>query len=979
MDMSNEEPDNKRARSAQQDGDDLLKGLESILADEGISLDATEEDIDSLLGDDDPADEDPINSPASRNRTPNRSTHSDRRNRDRAAFNNVYAQMQTTALSIEISSDQLTATLTRITSTTKYEDIIRFIRSENIQTGIDYEGIRSAVHSAHRSQLVENLVVARGRSTKVLREASISYLLPPETMNKRNVSDKLTDFELLKHVLESPHIEAIRSYRGVVWPVKPGDIISRINPAEIEIGENIYGEPIELNSDEEVYLPLGDNTDLSDDGLTCVATIYGYAGLIDGAPTVLPPIWISPDGMVANFVYIAPPEGVRQPVPSVEEILFLLEIMWVTSGLMEKQIQLIQQRLERAHPLPSTLPIAEGIHAVAGDDAQIHYAFDTYSVPSWNQIESLISMSSAGEISNALDEIFSDHSASTFTAVVTGQTVMEKSPASEGLAGQTIRGEEILPKPGDDLPLEVGSNLSIDENGLRCRAEYFGFLSLKWDVQVMLLSPIWVTPDKTCAYFLNFPQGATPVYPKLEEIQELLYQQGINFGFNPDHWVEKRAALSRGEVEDHLILLAQGNPAETGRDASFQWEVNVQDEKKIGKFLDDGSIDFRERDLITLVQENDIIGRLIPPMAGKSGRDVYGNELPPPPQINIEVTIDARIFAETEEEGVIAFFASAAGGVSMRTKEKEKDGRISQRIDISVNPISKISGNVDYTTGNVEFNGDVMIEGSVQQQFSVRATGSVTIGGYIEAGAYVTAGKNIVVKRGVIGASTELIAGGSIAAKYVQEATLRSGSDIRIGSHLFNASVRSGGQIVVTGKGEGKSRALVGGLAWGARGILARSIGSPYNTNTRLVTGVNPESLERIEQIRANIHSCNQKQINLLSIIGVSSVDVSLIKQKLSYCRTNEEKQKILSTVKRIAKIAELVKSLEEELEEIADSQRRLSLQSSINVQGKLFSGVELRIGELTHSIIEDEQRIGYRLVQEEDEQEIQAGPYKAR
>jgi len=231
----------------------------------------------------------------------------------------------------------------------------------------------------------------------------------------------------------------------------------------------------------------------------------------------------------------------------------------------------------------------------------------------------------------------------------------------------------------------------------------------------------------------------------------------------------------------------------------------------------------------------------------------------------------------------------------------------------------------------------------------------------------------------VIGASTELIAGGSIAAKYVQEATLRSGSDIRIGSHLFNASVRSGGQIVVTGKGEGKSRALVGGLAWGARGILARSIGSPYNTNTRLVTGVNPESLERIEQIRANIHSCNQKQINLLSIIGVSSVDVSLIKQKLSYCRTNEEKQKILSTVKRIAKIAELVKSLEEELEEIADSQRRLSLQSSINVQGKLFSGVELRIGELTHSIIEDEQRIGYRLVQEEDEQEIQAGPYKAR
>ncbi len=979
--MSGEKFDKKRAEAEVSNGESLLEGLESLLAEEGLSLEGEidEEELDLLLEGDGDLGEEIKGEPAPRNRSRSaqRSKGTERRSRDRADFHNLDTQMQVAPLGVIVSQDQLTATLSHITEDHDYETVIELIRSRGISHGIDYVAIRSAINSARRGISCRELVIARGHPPQRIKEASTVYRLPVEVMQKKKPSDKMTDFELLKHILEGRHIEAIRSYRGVVRPVIPGDVITEIIPAEIEPGVTVFGTPFDLEQDDEVYLQIGDNTDLSEDGLSCVASIYGYAGILDGVPTVLPPIWISPDRMDAYFVFIAPAEGYAQPAPSIEDLNYLLEMMWISNGIMEKQVLLIQQRLERAHPLPSLLPIAQGHHEVPGDNAQIHYTFDPYSILSWNQIEAVQSMQSPEEICEALDAIYSDPAAPTFTAMGTGHTLIEKTPATVGVTGVDIQGEEVVPKPGDDLQIEFGSFLYLDKNGLRCRAEVFGYVCLQWDIQVRLLPPLWITPDKTRAYFLNLPQGSSPRYPQLNEIEALFQQYDITYGFDPERWLSALGQLKKGEQNDYLILIAEGEPAQTGRDAYFEWNVDVLEEKKIGKVLEDGSIDFRERDLITLVQENDLLGRLIPPLPGTEGKDIFGNPLSPPPHVNIEVVIDSHVYAKPEQDGVIGFFASKDGGISVLSKDKEANGRRSRRIDISINSISSIDGDVDYTTGNIDFNGDVVIDGSVQQQFSVRATGSVTIGGYVESGAYITAGKNIVVKRGVIGDTTELIAGASIITKYVQESTVRAGGDIRVGSYIFNASVRAGGQVVVSGKGEGKSRALVGGLVWGGRGILAKSIGSPYNTNTKLVAGINPDSVERIDKIRANLITCGEKQEALLAHIGLSSMDIAQVKKKLSFCRTDKDKQKILQVVKRIAHVAELEDSLQQELEDIADRQRKTSLRTVISIHGKLFAGVELRIGELTHLINEDLQNISFGIVQSDDEQTIQVGPFR--
>jgi hypothetical protein len=81
--------------------------------------------------------------------------------------------------------------------------------------------------------------------------------------------------------------------------------------------------------------------------------------------------------------------------------------------------------------------------------------------------------------------------------------------------------------------------------------------------------------------------------------------------------------------------------------------------------------------------------------------------------------------------------------------------------------------------------------------------------------------------------------------------------------------------------------------------------------------------------------------------------------------------------VKCIAKVAELEQSLQKELEEIAETQRKLALRTNISVHSQLSAGAELRIGELTKIVHDDENNISFSLVEENDKQTIKMGPYK--
>ena len=94
-----------------------------------------------------------------------------------------------------------------------------------------------------------------------------------------------------------------------------------------------------------------------------------------------------------------------------------------------------------------------------------------------------------------------------------------------------------------------------------------------------------------------------------------------------------------------------------------------------GRILDDGSIDLRDRNLISVVQDGELLGRLHPALPGVTGRDALGDEILPPALTEIEVVPDARVEAREEGDGIIAYHARTSGGVSSTEETRGNRGR----------------------------------------------------------------------------------------------------------------------------------------------------------------------------------------------------------------------------------------------------------------------------------------------------------------
>jgi len=740
--------------------EDILGDLESLLDEEGAGLvlpdeDLTEGDLNDLFDEDeDGADDD---QPATSSRT-GREARQERKQRDKEDYRNLEAHLQATPVGLVVSEDKMAVRVSRITSENSVEEILALLKREKITYGIDHEGVRAALAKANTGQNQFEVTVARGQLPKVLEETHIVHHLPSELIT--DPAEQKTDFERLKRLMWGEYLEACKNWHGPVKMVRKGDLVAELKHAETQLGADVFGAEVGLDGREGVVLEVGDNVTLSEDGTRAIADLYGYAGLLAGKLTVVPPIWMSSDHMEARFIFYSSRKA--PPVPTEEDINELLEMKWIEYGVMEKQVELICQRLAEKQALPTTVPLAQGTPEIHGGDAQINYSFDPFELIKWNQLQSLLNAKAPEAIQHNLAELYDgeEECAIRFKAVRPGEVVAEKLPASMGVIGTDIQGEEVTPREGNDVPLEVGEGLAIDQDQLRARAEFYGYIALRWDIETNVLSPLWISPDRTAVYFLNLPQAQNPRYPSVADMQALMDKEAIVHGFVPERWAEILAELEEGKhSKNYVILIAQGTLAQPGSDAEFEWMVQVDDDKP-GRIMEDGSIDFRDRNLNTIVKEGDMLGKLVPPKVGVGGKDVFGNELQPPSPLNIEVVTDSRIYAEPVEGGAMAFYCETGGGISTDSEIKKMKGRSHKRINIGVYPISNIEGDIDYSTGNIDFNGDVVVGGSVQSQFSVKATGTVTIGGYVEAGAYVTAGQDILIQR----ASSERVLNWSPAA-----------------------------------------------------------------------------------------------------------------------------------------------------------------------------------------------------------------------
>ncbi len=431
-----------------------------------------------------------------------------------------------------------------------------------------------------------------------------------------------------------------------------------------------------------------------------------------------------------------------------------------------------------------------------------------------------------------------------------------------------------------------------------------------------------IQKDKMNAYLEATPASGNGIPCSLEMAKSILLEKGVVFGVDEKQIVEALLEKNWGKE----VLVAQGKPAVDGKDAIIEYKFISPKDKLLPQADETGSIDFREMGLVNNITKGTILVVRTPPMAGESGTDVLGHELVPRAGKDFALPKGKNTIGNDEGTVLIAMI----------------DGQISV-IDrkVSVSPVIQLNGDVDFSTGNIDFIGSVLIRGNINSGFIVKAEGDIEVGGFVES-AEVTAGGNILVKGGIkSGAKGFVKAGENLTARFIENSRAEAGQDIIVKEGIMQSYVRAGGNIKVSDK----KATIVGGVVQAAQMVEAKVLGSHLATRTIVEVGVNPyyrEEYQNIIKTRTEKKKIVDNLNNNMQAFQRSGIAPQNLPEnkRLALLKTLDEFKKIKE---ELATYDERIIFLEEELNRIKSARVR-----ALEVA---YPGVRISIGSAIYII----------------------------
>lgn len=410
----------------------------------------------------------------------------------------------------------------------------------------------------------------------------------------------------------------------------------------------------------------------------------------------------------------------------------------------------------------------------------------------------------------------------------------------------------------------------------------------------------------------------------VDEIMLALSEQNIEITPDVEARVEKViACLGDPTQAKNKLVLAQATPAQPGTDGFFQWIDALDPEKRLVPIeaedkAETGRSSFYEHSGLIVAKESDTLGVHHSPTEGKPGRNVLGRSIEPQPVNDVNLTPGKNVKLLPDGKTFVA----------------ECDGMpVIQNDVLNIDPVLTIDGAVDFSTGNVQYGGDVNIAGDVKDLFAVTAEGDINIGGTVEA-ASIECGGSLAVKRGVTGKEKGVLkVKGNLSAKYLSNVDVWVGGDIEIGSEIVNTNLNCRGKITLA-KG-----AIHGGQVTAAGSIESPSIGSTAGVRTIVRVGIDPFLEEQIKQIEEVVSQANER-------IAILMPEAKTI---LDLCRGKPND--------RVKKLAQEIRSCKEQIEELQPQLDQLTEQmaqacnGTIIVHKIIYPGTVLYIGPIVELI----------------------------
>ncbi|MCK5199586.1 MAG: DUF342 domain-containing protein, partial [Spirochaetales bacterium] len=304
----------------------------------------------------------------------------------------------------------------------------------------------------------------------------------------------------------------------------------------------------------------------------------------------------------------------------------------------------------------------------------------------------------------------------------------------------------------------------------------------------------------------------------------------------------------------------------------INWYVNIE-YIYVPKVDESGAVNYKEGKTLPFIRKGEVAGMLKSATKGeKEGVDVFGGSIAANDGISLDLDwMDYFEQKKKEEKGVeyISLIAASSGLVQ---KDKNK---------ITIIPVFETK-TVDYTTGNIDFDGSVIIKDSITDGFKVKATGDVHVKGSVGA-CSIESGGSVLIGGGMNGRKKGSIrAKNGIIIKFAENCSLFSAKNILVESHVLLSSIVSLDEIIV-GK-QKKNGKIIGSQVCALKSITANQVGSHTAEASMLWVGVRKNVYdaynkylnmeEKVQNILASI------QIQLTDNTPVSVRKSSLLKQK---------------------------------------------------------------------------------------------------
>jgi hypothetical protein len=335
--------------------------------------------------------------------------------------------------------------------------------------------------------------------------------------------------------------------------------------------------------------------------------------------------------------------------------------------------------------------------------------------------------------------------------------------------------------------------------------------------------------------------------------------------------------------------------------------------------VSDGIIDFRESQQRTIVRRGGLIAEIRHEEAGCVGKDVFGRVTPP---------LAGELFDVDLGEGVV----------------QKEPGRFHASVDgmplvegnsIQLSQLLEHKGDVNLTSGNIRFDGDVVITGSIDVGAVVEATGHITVNGSIRAALVTSRRGSVVVTEGIVTGDKGLVsAAGNVTAGFIESSRIVAKGDVTARRGILQSQVIAGGKVTVTA-GNGL---IAGGRVSAWELVEADGIGFPNGAVTRVEVGVDWKV-----QMRRELRARRLEKVSTL-ITQLEKAKLEL-ESKSPKQLTPKHQQHKVELKRRLKRAVALVDKLRAHLQAAADA-ARVNEQARVVARGTLAATARVAVAE---------------------------------